>query len=579
MTDAPQPSPAPVSANSRLLGLAALALIALVVALFWRRAAGAPDTARIDAACVVARPHFAAFQRCLLGAPLARGEKPAQRLRNIVLANQTLPPDAAWPRRCAPHAQATLTALTPVRSEDPRIDQVVAALWSSRVALSRGRAPTGVDALWAAAERVSITGTVAPATIVPARAPLHPLTGAEATAAVLGPRLERVLAVEAGRLLLAGETVRLCRVDGARVACSQGPATSRTVGYTLVPGAAPSASARPADLVLARTHDAPERLLDAAAWTEVAVLPKIYGAFAQRGGALALRASEQPRDPLTTTVLVENMPAGAAPGAELRVPFSLVLAPRVEAGFAYYAYADLRPRPASAAATGDRPPRVGVAWLPDDALAVRPPPEDVPLPTLPVQVLGCALGAGRALAFITAVPTDGDEVLPRAVETHLYDERGVRTGIVRGELAGTGATIDCLGDAVAFLARRQLVVGDRRAIALSGLRCTSSGCEGSAATLSPMNDVPDAITLSDGRVLVVYRTAAAGGLRARIAPLAELATARELVLSDEAGYGGIESAHRWLVRDGDRALLVLATRAGVVALSVAPDGAVTLLRR
>jgi len=93
-----------------------------------------------------------------------------------------------------------------------------------------------------------------------------------------------------------------------------------------------------------------------------------------------------------------------------------------------------------------------------------------------------------------------------------------------------------------------------------------------------MNDVPDVVTLGGAEVLAVYRTAASGGLRARIAPLALLAAAREHVITDEAPYGGVESSHRWLVRDGDGALLVLETRAGIVALRISADGALALLR-
>lgn len=578
MKDEPLPSPPRVSANSRLLGLAALALVALGVAFFWRRAASAPDTTRVDAACVAARPHFAAFQRCLLGAPLRRGEKPAERLRNVILANETLAAEVGWPRRCAARAQAVLDEITPVRAEDARVDQLVAALWSSRIALSRGRAPTGIDALWDAANRLSITGAAPLSSVVSARAPLRPLTAAEVVSAVLAPRLERVLAVEPGRLLLAGRTLRFCRVDGARIACTDGPATSPTVGYTLVESAATNASVRPADLVLVDASDGPDRVFDAASWRELGARERTYGAYSQRGGALIVRASDQPGASRGSSMLVESLPGAAAPVAELRVPFSLVLPPRVEAGFVYYAYADLRPRAAQAEVAAASASNVGVDWLADDALAPRPASEHVVLPTLPVQVLGCARDSGRSLAFVTAVPTDADEELPRTVEVHFYDAHGTRTAVVRGELAGTAASADCFGETAAFLARKQVVAQGHRSLRLSGLRCTVAGCEGTSATLSPMNDVPDAVTLGDGRVLIVYRTAASGGLRARIAPLAQLSAAREYVLSDEAAYGGIESAHRWLVRDGAGALLVLTTRAGVVALRVAGDGTVALLR-
>lgn len=576
MTDAQ--TPAPVSTNSRLIGLAVLALIVFVVAFVWRRAEGKPDVARIEAARVAARPHFAALERCLLGAPLARGEKPAQRLRNVVLANETLAPDVAWPRRCAPHASALLGAIEALRSEDPSLDRLAAASWSARLALSRGRVPTGADALWDVAKRCAVTGGAVPSGVPPARAPLRPLTATDAASAVLGARQERVLEVESSRFLLAGAAVRLCRVAGTRVACADGPAVAPSVGFTLVPSAPASDSVRPADLVVQRAYDAPDRVVDTAAWTVLGAREKVYAAYSQVGGALVLRQAQAQRGTPPSSIVLESLSDTAATGVELRVPFTLVMPPRVLAGFAYYGYVDMSRRAANAVGADPRGAGVGVAWLPDVAGGRRPAPEQLHLPALPVQVLACAGDAMRVLAFVSAAPTDGDEELPRAVEAHFYDAQGASRAVVRGGLPGSGTVIDCVGEGAALLARKQIAVGGRRSIRLAGLRCSAEGCGGSSVILTPMNDVPDAITLADGRVLLVYRTGAAGGLRARIAPLAELATAREYVISDEAAHGGVESAHRWLVRGRDGALLVLETRAGVVALRVAADGAVTLLR-
>lgn len=578
MTDAPQPSPAPVSMNSRLIGLAVLALIALVALGLWRRTERKPDAARVDAARAAARPHFAAFERCLLGGPLAHGEKPGQRLRNVILANETQTPDPDWPHRCTPHVRDALGALSAVRSEDMRVDRVVSALYSARIPLSQGRPPAGVDALWDAAVHLAITGGTAPAGVVAARAPLHPLTGEAAAAAAIGPRHQRVLQVEAGRLLVAGPMVRVCRVQGARVTCSDGPTTSPSVGYALVPSAPATASARPADVVLEQVSGAPARLLDAASWTEIAAREHAYAAFSQRGAALLVREGVRVPGTPPSSVVLESFPEAAADGAEVRFRFSLVLPPRVVAGFAYYGYADMRVPRANAPDAGRREVGIGVIWLPDEAGAGRPSPEQVSLPSLPVQVLACALDSGRVLVFTSEVPTSGAEPAPRAVEVRFYDAAGASTAVVRGELGGTAAVMDCVGDGVSLIGRKQVVVAERRALRFTGLRCSPTGCQGSAATLAPMDDVPDVLTLSDGRALVVYRTAATGGLRARIATLEQLATAREYVLADEAVYGGLESSHRWLVRDGAGAMLVLETRAGIIALHVAGDGTAAFLR-
>ena len=581
----PPPTPAPVSTNSRLIGLLVLALIGLSALYVWQKLAGKPDTTRVATACVSARPHFAAFERCLLGSPLAGEESAAQRLRNIVLANETLVPEADWPRRCAPSLQRAIDVLNPVRKEDPRVDRLVASLFSVRIAVTGGRAPTGIDSLWEAAARVQVTGGTASADAPAARAPLRPLTAREATAALIGPRHQRVLHVDRDRVLLAGPAVRMCRVDATRVACLDGAVPAPTTGVVLAPSAPASGATRAADLVVLRAHGAPARVVDTAGWTEIAAPERLYAAYAQRGGVSLVRAGAArggaPSSSIVIeSVAIESLAAGAAltPATlELRIPLSPVSAPQIAAGFVHYSYADLR---APAPRAPPEPPRVGigVTWLADDVSAPRVPQLPLWLPSLPVQVLGCALTSGRALAFITATIVDGAEPQPRATEVHFYDAAGAHTATVTGRLPGTAAVIDCIGDRVALVARKQVATDARRGIQLAGLTCSADGCESSSAAVARMNDVPDVVTLGGGEVLAVYRTAASGGLRARIAPLALLATARELVITDEAPYGGIESSHRWLVRDGDGALLVLETRAGIVALRISADGALMLLR-
>ena len=571
-------SPAPVSANTRLLGLVVLTVLALAMLLLWRSAAGKPDTTRSRAACALARPHFAAFQRCLLGAPLTPGEKPGERLRNVVLANETLAPDATWPRRCGTYAQEVVRLLNPVRAEDPRVDRVVSGLWSAHIALSHGRAPTGVDAVWEAAERISVVGAPASSDVPAARAPLHPLSGVEASAALLGPRRERVLGVEASRLLFAGPTLRFCRVQGARAVCADGPALERSVGYSLVPSAVGGTQAQPADVVLARASGAPARLFDAASWAVLGARERVYAAYSQRGGVVVVREGERTSGGVARSIVFEGLVDAGAPAVEVRNPLSLVMPPEVVAGFVYYGHADLRERAPSAPAPTPRGVELSVAWLPADATSPRPPPERVTRPALPVQTLACASDTGRAFAFLDPAAEDPDGQAPRALEVRFYDAQGASRAVVHGELAGTGAAMECLGDAVWLLARKQVAADAHRAVRLGGARCTPAGCVTMTATLARMNDVPDAVTMSDGRVLVVYRTAAAGGLRARIAALSDLAGAREFVLSDEAAYGGIETSRRWLVRADDAALLVLETRAGIVALRIGADGTATLVR-
>ncbi len=579
MRDAPEAPPGTVSAGTRLIGLAVLATAALVALAVWTRLSGKPDTARLEAARRAAQPHLAGLERCLLGAPLAIGETASERLRGIVLAEETRGRTAGWPGRCVAHVRAARAVLEPLRREDSRIDRLVATLFSAQLAIARGRPPKGVDVLVTAIARAGMNGGSAPAGVAAAPTPLRLVRAVDASDAILGGRRDRFLGREAGALWFAGDALRACRPEGPRVVCGAARPLAPTRSAQPVPTVGAGGDAGVEALALERGGDAPARLRWAQGASDITLGDDVYGVLAQRGGALVLRAGpRRPRSTLPGSVLVESVVGADAPRAlgALAVPGSLLRSPQLVAGFAYVLHADLRAR-----RPGEGPASPGfgieVAWLPEEADAPLPPPRSLRIDALPAQVLGCVGATGRAFALLTDARAPAPAPRERAVAVRFYGAAGEARGEAAGALAGTAAVADCVGDDLALVARAQEVVDGRRVARFTGLRCGAGGCAVAAAVV-PTSDVPEVVTLRDGRVLIVYRAGAAGGLRARVGALSALGAAPEIVLADDTAHGGLESAERWLHRDGDGALLVLATRLGHVAVHLGPDARPTLLR-
>jgi hypothetical protein len=470
-----------------------------------------------------------------------------------------------------------------VRSDDVRLDRVVAALFSAGVALERGRAPKGVDALVEAVDAARMNGGSAAASVAAAPVPLRPLRGADAQAALLGVRRDRYVGFGAGTLWLAGEGLRACRVEAARVVCAAPMVADSGRVWEPVSAIAEEGEEGLDAFVLARTGDAPAQLARAGAAAPMPLGDDVYGALAQRGGALVLRAGPaREGSRLPARVRIDAIDAGGTTRAfgALEVPGTLVRSPQIVAGIAWFTHADLRARPAAQARTA-LPFGLELAFLPDAADAPLPPPVSLSVAALPAQVLGCAGSARRALAVLTDPPSEtrveAAAPRPRAVSVRFFGPDGVVQREITSSLAGSGAVAHCVGDELALVARAQEAVDGRRVARLHGLRCGDAGCASSTAVL-PTSDVPDVVTLRDGRVLAVYRASAAGGLRARVASLAELGAATEFVIADDTAHEGPDVVRRWLLRDGDGALLVLATRLGHVVVRLDGEGRASLLR-
>src|SRR5689334_7654747 len=117
------------------------------------------------------------LSRCLLGEPLAAGERASARARAVQLLAP--PPSGAgdthaWPARCAPHARQLATDLDAAKSADAA-KYGAAADQAGPIAesIARGSLPTDLDGFFAtlvSAGLVPVPGSNAP----PAPAPAHP---------------------------------------------------------------------------------------------------------------------------------------------------------------------------------------------------------------------------------------------------------------------------------------------------------------------------------------------------------------------------------------------------------------------
>jgi hypothetical protein len=123
---------------------------------------------------------------------------------------------------------------------------------------------------------------------------------------------------------------------------------------------------------------------------------------------------------------------------------------------------------------------------------------------------------------------------------------------------------------------------------LSQNRCTTSGCKSAHVELekimpthgelAPRPGYLQAIDV-DGQVLVVWAAGEKGGVRYRFAPIERITQAPDVVLYDDLveGYkvGSLSTLFGiGLVAREGYAIIVLATKAGIVALRVTPDGKV-----
>jgi hypothetical protein len=155
----------------------------------------------------------------------------------------------------------------------------------------------------------------------------------------------------------------------------------------------------------------------------------------------------------------------------------------------------------------------------------------------------------------------------------------------------TGGTLSC-GKAGAAITRLEPAGSDSPwKTSISYVRCTSAGCQPASVRmeqllsggreLAPREGRVDAAAL-DGKLLVAWAAGERGGVRMRLAPPEQLASAPDVVVFDDLVKDGrVQPLStlfelRLLSREGF-AILLLSTVAGVHAIRIDPDGKIAPL--
>jgi hypothetical protein len=147
---------------------------------------------------------WAAFERCLIGRPLAAGERASVRLRRVVLAAESKTGPESWPQRCEKYRKELSHALT----SGGNLDSELLTLY----ALEQGKLWDEMqwfhaDHMFDAAKR-EIVGTPGDVSGIPTPPEASPLTG-------LQPIADTLVGADSDRT--AGDTVRLSSDDERRV--------------------------------------------------------------------------------------------------------------------------------------------------------------------------------------------------------------------------------------------------------------------------------------------------------------------------------------------------------------------------
>ena len=132
------------------------------------------------------------------------------------------------------------------------------------------------------------------------------------------------------------------------------------------------------------------------------------------------------------------------------------------------------------------------------------------------------------------------------------------------------------GASVTFISPRAVV---------TEIRCTSAACVsvnadllGKRAHLAPRDELFDVVTVGD-KVVAVWAAGQRGGIRLRVGPATEIASAKDIVLYDDLIQDGKLQAVSslsdvGLIAGDDHAILLLGTKNGAFALRVDLDGKV-----
>jgi hypothetical protein len=523
------------------------------------------------------------LETCLLGAPLAEGEAPDGRVRAVQLgvlgvprAERAKPGELPWPQRCATFAAAVHDKL----GDDDPLGAASAAL-ATAIKEDAPSLEEPVAKVWAAVKAEGITPRRDPA-VAPAPAPLA-ATWSRTEFAKLPTFLGGDFALTSLRFEPSPSKALRFLVDeaagGGPRLCSIGPADAEA---TCVPaGAGASRFAGKLSLV-GTTDDAATPLVFADGGTggvfrvtsgETIAAITTHHAYVSAGGDAWLLVGAPAKD-LQLLRLAASLKEGAAtPPATVAVPDAEIAGPGQAAllfgdlahqGVRVGQTAHLFVAPVGPAGVGARQDLGAVADPAPDARAAEDRLVD-----------GCRSPGGE-LGAVRVKGGKSDQVSVRV---------GGRWSAIFAAGTRAGELVCHATDVTLTEVQHAAADGGRNLATITMSRC-AAGCATTTVKLADLiggTDVvpPDASSLAaadvGGKLALVW-SAGHGGVRMRVGSADELKTGRDVLLFDgyENGGANLPSFNGLrLVPFGDRALLFLATKTGVRAFRIDPDGKVT----
>lgn len=526
------------------------------------------------------------LETCLLGAPLAEGESADGRVRGVQLGvlgiartDRAKPGELPWPQRCATFAAAVHDKLG---DEDP--------LGASSAALAKALKEDAasleepVSKLWAAVKQKGITPARDPA-VTPAPAPLA-ATWSRTDFAKLPTFLGGDFALTslrfephpAGKLrFLVDEAIgggpKLCTLgpaDAEATCVAVGPAATKLAGKLALVGTADDAAA---PLVVAEGGSGGVYRV---ATGERLATRTVHHAYAAPTGELALLLGDPAKDLELVRLPVAFKEGAALPAGSVAVPDAEIAGPG-QAALLWGELAHQGVRPA-------QKPHLFIAPLGPTGVGARQDLGELADPAPDARASEDRL--------VDGCRSPGGELAAVRVRGGKSDQVSVRVGGRWSAIfpaATRGGELACHATDVTLTEVEHAADagdGGRNLAKVTMSRC-AAGCATTTVKLGDLlggTDVVPADASSfaaadvGGKLALVW-SAGTGGVRMRLGSADELKGAKDTLLFDGFEHGGARDLPSFnglrLVPFGDRALLFLATKSGVRAFRLGPDGKVT----